>query len=608
QAFFVNEGVLPWIAARKWLMPKIQGFDEYTENIEGLAFNARFFDRSFLIQSDWEDWLRQIDSLRILLTPEQIDKAVLSFPEEVRPLCAGRTAEILKARLENLEPMARKLYLSLAREVGITGTNEKDLFEIVVPDDTTIRITGYHLKKKNEKGVEIYHRVFYASETGAIRIYGFGGKDRFFIKGSAKNKISLTIIGGGDEDKVIYEGTKIPRFITIYDKKSTDLSYSVKKRIKTTYDKEELKYDREDFEYDIVYPALSMGYNQDDGVFLGGGADISKYSRYHRQDYEFLANYVFSTKAFNFHFAGRNIYPLKHFDFGLVADIKSPGYVSNYFGMGNETTWQVDKSEKEYYWLRMSEYYVKTDIVRFLDKDKIHKAGLGFFYKNTDVEATPGRFISDFPQNGLSRDALLPHSYAGVCFNYELNSISKRGVKKEEGFAGSNMFHTRGMYLETEIAHFIGLNNNSPDFTKISGEWTSYLSFSQRPRVVYAVRLGGERLFGAYVFNEAATLGQKENLRGFRRTRFYGDASLYLNTEIRIRFKQFKTYVLNGTTGMLLFNDVGRVWLEGESSSRWHDGYGIGFWLSPFDMAVLTISYAGSRDDNLINVSMNYQF
>jgi len=87
QAFFVNEGIIPWIAARKWLLPKIQGFDKYTENMEGQSFNARYFDRSFLIQSSWDKWLRQIDSLRVLLSPEKIDSAMYAFPKEVYPLC-----------------------------------------------------------------------------------------------------------------------------------------------------------------------------------------------------------------------------------------------------------------------------------------------------------------------------------------------------------------------------------------------------------------------------------------------------------------------------------------------------------------------------------------
>jgi hemolysin activation/secretion protein len=125
---------------------------------------------------------------------------------------------------------------------------------------------------------------------------------------------------------------------------------------------------------------------------------------------------------------------------------------------------------------------------------------------------------------------------------------------------------------------------------------------------VYALRGGGEKLFGDYAFHEAAKLGRNENLRGYRESRFYGYASLYLNAEVRIRLKQFETYLLNGTAGLLLFNDTGRVWFDGEDSKKWHNGTGIGLWFSPFDMAVVSVSYAASRDDQLFNFSLNYQF
>lgn len=608
QAFFVNEGILTWIAARNWISPNFQGFDEYTENIAGLSHQARNLDRNLLIQSTWEDWQRQIDSLKIFLTPERIDKAVLNFPKEIQPLSSRKTAKILKARLENLELMVKKLYLFLAEEVNITGSNEKDLFEIFVPNDTTISVTEFHLTKKNKKRSESYNRIFYSSETKNIRIYGFDKKDRFLIKGNINNKIKLSIIGGDGKDEVVYDGNKAPRFISIYDKKSTNLSPVLIKRIKNINNKEELKYNREAFEYDVVYPSLFLGYNSDDGIFWGGGAIITKFSRYYRQKYEVLANYAFLTKSFNLHFDLKNIFPLKNTELSLIADIKSPNYIYNYFGMGNESKLQIEKPEDEYYRLRLKEYHVKTGISKFLDNDEIHKTGLGLFYKNTNVEETSNRFISDFTQNDLDASALSSHSFIGIYINYELNSIPRKKLKMEEKFGGSNMLRTRGMQLETEIAYFKGLNDGSSDFTKIIGAGTSYLSFSKRPRVVYALRIGGEKLFGDYVFNEAAKLGQKENLRGFRQTRFYGDASIYLNTEIRIRIKQFGTYLLNGTSGLFLFNDIGRVWLDKEDSSLWHDGYGVGMWWSLFDMTLLTFSYARSQEDDLYKLSLNFQF
>ena len=68
------------------------------------------------------------------------------------------------------------------------------------------------------------------------------------------------------------------------------------------------------------------------------------------------------------------------------------------------------------------------------------------------------------------------------------------------------------------------------------------------------------------------------------------------------------TYVFNGQTGVYLFNDLGRVWVDGEQSSRWHDGYGIGFWVTPFEFPALTLSYNLSSDDKLFAFSLKFLF
>lgn len=67
QAFFVNQGLIPKIASKDWIMPKLQGFDHDLRNVNGFMFNARYFDRSFLNglgKSTWEKVLNEaVDSL-----------------------------------------------------------------------------------------------------------------------------------------------------------------------------------------------------------------------------------------------------------------------------------------------------------------------------------------------------------------------------------------------------------------------------------------------------------------------------------------------------------------------------------------------------------------
>ena len=608
QAFFVNEGIIPWIAARKWLLPKIQGFDDYTENVPGQSYNARYFDRFFLTAADWSNWQSQIDSLKTRMSSADIDTAVAAFPKKVQPLCASTTAATLKTRLANLEPMARQLYLSLAKEVDITGTHRKDRFHIFAPNDASLQVIMYDDAEEDSSAAITYQRTFYASETKKISIYGFSGDDHFNIEGNSRNKIKTTIVAGDDDDRIDYEGRKVPRYITIYDKKQTTISPRLRSRLKSRYDADALEYDREAYKPDVVLPVIFSGYNRDDGIFTGGGALINKYSRYRQQQYKLLGNYAYRTHSVRFYLSGKFIYPLKKLEMNVVADIKAPRFESNYFGMGNESIWQGGDSEIDYYLVRITQYVVAMDFNKQLFTDDAHKAGLNIFYKSTNVEDVAGRFITDIPDNGLDENDLKAHQYMGLALSYRINTIANRETKTEEEFVGSQTFPTRGLRLEATYSQFIGLDAVSTGFSKASADFTSYLSFAQRPRVVYAFRVGGEKLFGDYVFHEAAKLGQKTNLRGFRQTRFYGDGSLYQNIDVRIRLKQFNSYLLNGSTGLTLFHDIGRVWLDGEKSSQWQQGYGLGLWLLPFDMALISVYYAHSKEDDLINVSLKYQF
>ena len=125
---------------------------------------------------------------------------------------------------------------------------------------------------------------------------------------------------------------------------------------------------------------------------------------------------------------------------------------------------------------------------------------------------------------------------------------------------------------------------------------------------MFAFRFGGATNIGDYEFYHANFLGGTTNLRGYRSNRFAGDHSFYQNTEVRIKVLNIKSYLFNGQTGFLLFNDLGRVWVNGENSKRWHDGYGIGICLIPFNFTSLTLTYSRSREENLIAFTFRSSF
>ncbi len=100
----------------------------------------------------------------------------------------------------------------------------------------------------------------------------------------------------------------------------------------------------------------------------------------------------------------------------------------------------------------------------------------------------------------------------------------------------------------------------------------------------------------------------KETLRGYRRTRFIGDASVYHNIDLRLQLFAFRTYLVPIGVGIIAFHDIGRVWLKGEESQKWHTGKGFGLWLAPVNQFVFTFNVAFSEDETLPSVTFGYQF
>jgi len=83
---------------------------------------------------------------------------------------------------------------------------------------------------------------------------------------------------------------------------------------------------------------------------------------------------------------------------------------------------------------------------------------------------------------------------------------------------------------------------------------------------------------------------------------------MYNNLDVRIRLKNYQGYLFTGSYGFLLFHDIGRVWVKGENSGRWHNGYGGGLWISPANLMVFTASLMHSKEGWLPLVSLGFQF
>ncbi len=102
-------------------------------------------------------------------------------------------------------------------------------------------------------------------------------------------------------------------------------------------------------------------------------------------------------------------------------------------------------------------------------------------------------------------------------------------------------------------------------------------------------------MWGPYPFHEAAFLGGGDSLRGLRAQRYAGDASLYGGAELRLSLAKAFLFV-PGEIGIFGLADLGRVYLDGEPSTRWHHGLGGGvFFTTPNRNNLASVAVARSE-------------
>ncbi|HET6766188.1 MAG TPA: ShlB/FhaC/HecB family hemolysin secretion/activation protein, partial [Chitinophagaceae bacterium] len=148
---------------------------------------------------------------------------------------------------------------------------------------------------------------------------------------------------------------------------------------------------------------------------------------------------------------------------------------------------------------------------------------------------------------------------------------------------------------------------STPDnsFTRLSSDASVYIPVLKN--VSFAIRAGGAANIGDAEFYQLNILGSHDNLRGYRKYRFYGKQSFYNDNELRFIFNA-RNKIFNGKYGLVTFVDNGRVWQPGENSNTWHMGYGFGGFVSLFNKVILSGSYGISKEDKVTSFYIGFYF
>jgi hypothetical protein len=610
QAFFVNEGLFGWAASRKFLLPNTEGFDERMDYPPGFNASARFFDRTFLNELDWSDWQQQIDRLEAGLTDEAIEKAFTVWPDTIRKQSADRTIRTLKARRDDMARFARIHYEFISQEVEVVGSNKHEYFLVERLDNGDTKVIVQKRKKDGELEQVLYERTFLKSVTKEIRLYGLEGEDVFEVTGDADKGITVHIIGGEDEDRITDQSrvAGLGKKTKVYDLKSnTELSSSGETRSKLSRDISVNRYNRTAFEYSKMVPLVSVQFNRDDGLFLGGGFIFTKEGWRKdpfAQKHQFQANAAFATGAVNLFYNGTFSDVIGKWDLNADLSFQRPFAVANFFGMGNESQFDYEgegvsgtfEDEIDYYRIRYERSQSYVNISRNLgNKGTIRFGPEHLFFEQ---EGVINKYLNVAASGGGEVDSVSLYEsrhFIGAKTVIEVDTRDHQGMP------------TRGVFAHAGFSHYYGMNDFSDDFSVLQGEFRFLLSTKVPSRLVLANRVGARHTFGSVEYFNGAFLG-KETLRGYRRTRFIGNSFLYHNVDLRLHLFNFRTYLLPAGVGLIAFHDIGRVWLAGEDSNTWHASKGFGIWLAPLNQIAITANLAFSDEETLPTVTFGYQF
>jgi hypothetical protein len=595
-AFFKFDGFFPWFLRRKWAFRKFQKFDNNIRDIAGLNFNARHFDRIFLSALNREDWLREAESLQSNLTDSVIDSALSQWPQEIYELNGEEIASKLKSRREKLVKFTSDYYSILAKTVSIYGSDESEYFEVVRKNDVETIVSVYDIKD-HEKDEKIYERTFIYDETREIVLYGFEDDDQFHVSGNVKKGILIRIVGGAGEDGFVDNShvNGLKKMTQIYDNKSL-LTLSDESKDMTSNDVGVNNYDPKGFKYDSSIPQISLGFNPDDGVFIGGGVLLIKHG-FRKTPYKskqrILANVSTQSTALNFTYSGEFIELLNSADFVLETKIRAPNYNSNFHGLGNETTGQFSD---EFYNYRIVEIKVAPALQYRMGKTKIQ---LGPVYEYYNVLDHGGILTS--PEISIESIDLDEQHYVGFEFKSNIGDLHL-----------SN-YPLKGVSWNLDLGLYEELDREERAFAKIESNLYFYYTIG-RTKTTVAMRIGGAHIVGDAPFFKVSTLsgnqglGQLGNLRGMRRNRFSGQSVLYHNFEIRQSIAHFKTYLATFEVGLSILMDQGRVWQQGENSNKWHRGVGGGPWVNLYEKLIISATYTKSDVDSAVDVQLGFLF
>ena len=603
QVYYKTSGVFPWIVSHQFLMSKFQGFHESIRDIQGWNVNARYFDRLFLTSLDEAQWKEQIAYVQSKITDSLINAAIQLLPPPIYALSGKDITAKLMARRKNFEKEALDYYRFISKNVDVAASDKYELFDVNYTNDSKVNVTIYKTKKTGEKDKVIYQRIFDPAVTKEVRLYARGGSDAFSVTGNQQSPIKVRMIGGDDVDSFYVEPNSPNRsHLYIYDRKDQTniIPKGIDAKLRLGKDSSVNKYDSNSFKYNYSGPVFSADYNTDDNLILRVGW-LSVTHGFRKEPYaakqEFWMNYSTGRNFFRLIYDGDFKKVFGNNDLFVNIYSRGPHYIRNFFGIGNDTKFP-DKGNRKISYYRTRFDFVTADarIRHPLTKYLSFNYGIRAQYYTSNADKNINNSLDSFSNSNPSKDVFSSKYFVGPATGLVYDSRN------------NNILPGGGIHAQLNVFGMKELNSEKNSFAQFIIDFDHYLALNKDSTFVLANRVGAGTTAGHPDFFQLLYLSGTTNLRGFRNYRFAGRSYAFHNVELRLKLFDFTSYLLPGTVGLTLFNDVGRVWEPGESSTTWHDGYGAGIYIQPAQITLIQIQAGHSSEGWLPYVRLGFRF
>ncbi len=536
-------------------------------------------------------WDKQVATLQKNITEEVIDIAFENFPSEIDQQKIAIIKQKLIARLSNLQEIVNSYHKHLSIYAVVKATDKSDYIKI---DRTQKGHTCVSIYKNKDSKSPYFSKIYTKEFTREIWVYGLDGDDYFTIEGNGTGCIPVRIVGGQNNDTFMLQDKKR---VSIYDfatKKNTFTG--VKRKLKLTDDYKTNTYDYKKLKNNINQLIPRVAVNPDDGLLLGVTNTFTKYG-FERNPYssrhQIKAGYYFATNGFDVSYKGSFAHFIEGWNLDFNTLFTSPNYSRNFFGFGNKTINPNHENDTslDFNRVRIQQFIASTHLVRYGKLGS--ELALGIGYENYRIQKTANRFSTLILQNNPSARA---NDFLNTSIKYHFENADRKA------------FTTLGMSFEGEGGYRHNLSNNQ-GVPYLNTKLTFDHKLIPSGDLVLATAFGAQHNFNTnFEFYQAANLGAKTGLRGYRNERFAGAHAFYQSTDLRFQFKQFRTGIIPMSLGLFTGFDYGRVWVDQLDENKWNNSVGGGIFINTAKLAVANLSVFKGQEDIRVAFRLGFDF